>query len=100
VLRGRGSAVLTALGVLAADVIWATASMLGLTALLVSSQVAFDAVRVIGAAYLIYLGIRLIRTRGFDLASAEGDDGRVAGVTPRRPSPRGSSVTSPTPRRS
>lgn len=84
VLRGRASAVLTALGVLAADLIWATASMLGLTALLVSSQVAFDAIRIIGAAYLIYLGIRLIRTRSFDLASAESDAGQVAGVTPRR----------------
>jgi threonine/homoserine/homoserine lactone efflux protein len=84
VLRGRVSAILTALGVLAADLIWATASMLGLTALLVSSQVAFDAVRVIGAAYLIYLGLRLVRTRSFDLGSAESGAGRVAGVTSRR----------------
>jgi threonine/homoserine/homoserine lactone efflux protein len=84
VLRGRGSAFLTALGVLSADLIWATASMLGLTALLVSSQLAFDAVRIVGAAYLIYLGTRLLRTRRFDLASAESDAGQVVAVTPRR----------------
>lgn len=60
VLRGRCSAVVTAFGVLVADLIWATASILGLTALLVSSQLAFDLVRVAGAAYLVYLGAGLL----------------------------------------
>lgn len=83
-LRGRGSATVTALGVLAADLIWATASVIGLTALLVSSQVALDVVRVVGAAYLFYLGVRLLRTREFDLAH-DKDAGEVsAKVTARR----------------
>ncbi|NSC25421.1 LysE family translocator [Streptomyces albus subsp. chlorinus] len=61
--RGRREAVLTALGVLVADLVWALASVAGLTALLVSSQVAFDAVRYLGAGYLCYLGVRLLATR-------------------------------------
>ncbi|WP_037360519.1 LysE family translocator [Amycolatopsis orientalis] len=64
VARGRGPALLTALGVLAADLVWAGASVAGLTALLVSSQVAFDVVRYLGAAYLIFLGAKLLLTRG------------------------------------
>ncbi|MFF3129676.1 LysE family translocator [Streptomyces sp. NPDC057908] len=61
--RGRGPALLTALGVLAADLVWAGASVAGLTALLVSSQLALDVVRYLGAAYLVYLGIKLLLTR-------------------------------------
>jgi len=44
--------------VLTADLIWATASIVGLTALLVS-QIAFDAIRVAEAGCLIYLGVRI-----------------------------------------
>lgn len=65
-LRGRRSALLTASGVLASDLIWASASILGVTALLVSSQIAFDIVRIIGALYLVYLGIKLMLTKRFD----------------------------------
>jgi threonine/homoserine/homoserine lactone efflux protein len=82
-LRGRASATVTALGVLTADLVWATASMVGLTALLVSSQVAFDAIRVAGAGYLIYLGVRLLRTRTFDPT-----DGSGAALDPGSPSSR------------
>lgn len=64
IARGRRPALLTALGVLTADLVWAGASVAGLTALLVSSQLAFDVVRYLGAAYLVYLGIKLLTTRG------------------------------------
>jgi threonine/homoserine/homoserine lactone efflux protein len=84
VLRGRGSAVVTATGVLAADLIWATASILGLTALLVSSQLAFDAVRWAGAAYLIYLGVRLLRTREFRPGAPSGEGVATREVSRRR----------------
>ncbi|WP_409465687.1 LysE family translocator [Amycolatopsis sp. GA6-003] len=78
VARGRGPALLTALGVLAADLVWAGASVAGLTALLVSSQVAFDVVRYLGAAYLIFLGAKLLVTR-----AAAGPD--VAALSTGRP---------------
>jgi threonine/homoserine/homoserine lactone efflux protein len=84
ILRGRGSATVTALGVLTADLIWATASVVGLTALLVSSQVALDVVRVVGATYLFYLGVRLLRTREFHLAHDEDAGDGPAKVTARR----------------
>jgi threonine/homoserine/homoserine lactone efflux protein len=45
------------------------ASVVGLTALLVSSQIAFDVVRYLGAVYLIYLGVRLMLARGTLIAS-------------------------------
>ncbi|UKD51571.1 LysE family translocator [Amycolatopsis sp. FU40] len=63
IARGRVPALLTALGVLAADLVWAGASVAGLTALLVSSQTAFDVVRYLGAAYLVFLGVKLLATR-------------------------------------
>ncbi|ATY14310.1 LysE family translocator [Amycolatopsis sp. AA4] len=81
VARGRAPALLTALGVLAADLVWAGASVAGLTALLVSSQVAFDVVRYLGAAYLIFLGIKLLVTRSS--AAPAGPD--VAALSTGRP---------------
>jgi threonine/homoserine/homoserine lactone efflux protein len=62
--RGQVPALFTAAGVLVADLVWAMASVVGLTALLVSSQIAFDLVRYLGAAYLTYLGVRLMLARG------------------------------------
>src|SRR3954452_5477120 len=82
-LRGRGSAIVTALGVLVADLIWAMASVVGLIALLVASQFALDVVRVAGAAYLFYLGVRLLRTREFDM-SVDAEAWRPSHVTPGR----------------
>jgi threonine/homoserine/homoserine lactone efflux protein len=40
--------------------------VVGLTALLVSSQTAFEVLRYAGAAYLLYLGLRLLLTRDVD----------------------------------
>ncbi|WP_282778038.1 LysE family translocator [Nocardia sp. CC201C] len=62
-LRGRQAAFGVAFGVLVADLVWAMATAAGLTALLVSSQIAFDIVRVVGALYLLYLGVRLALSR-------------------------------------
>jgi threonine/homoserine/homoserine lactone efflux protein len=79
--RGRVPALFTAAGVLVADLVWAMASVVGLTALLVSSQFAFDLVRCLGAVYLIYLGVRLMLARGTLIAS----DARASGDDARRP---------------
>jgi threonine/homoserine/homoserine lactone efflux protein len=43
--------------------ITAAAATLGLSALLLSSALAFDVVKYLGAAYLIYLGVRKLLTR-------------------------------------
>jgi threonine/homoserine/homoserine lactone efflux protein len=62
-LRGLSSAMTTALGVFTADLVWMTASVIGLTAVLVAFEPAFLAVRLIGSAYLIVLGLRLLFSR-------------------------------------
>ncbi|NKY88220.1 LysE family translocator [Nocardia veterana] len=62
-VRGRPAAVATACGVLAADLVWAMASVAGLTALLAASHTAFGLVRIAGAAYLLYLAVKLVLTK-------------------------------------
>lgn len=63
VTAGSRSAVAAAAGVLAADLVWAGAAAGGVTAVLVASAPAFVALRLIGAAYLVYLGVRLLFAR-------------------------------------
>jgi threonine/homoserine/homoserine lactone efflux protein len=56
--QGRWAGVVSALGVHAGTLVHVAAAALGLSALLVSSALAFDVVKYLGAVYLIYLGIR------------------------------------------
>jgi threonine/homoserine/homoserine lactone efflux protein len=58
IVGGRGGGVFTALGIVAGQAIWVFATSLGIVALLVASEPVFHAVRLGGAAYLIYLGAR------------------------------------------
>jgi threonine/homoserine/homoserine lactone efflux protein len=60
IVHGRRTAMLIAIGVFAGDLVWVAASVVGLTALLVASRPAFEALRYVGAAYLVYLGLRLL----------------------------------------
>ena len=59
-LRGRAAAIRTALGISTGTLIWATLSGLGVAALLEASAEAYAVVRLAGAAYLVYLGVRAI----------------------------------------
>src|ERR1700737_1336052 len=52
---GRGSGVLTAAGVASGQFIWTVATSAGLAALLVASEPVFTALKLAGAAYLIFL---------------------------------------------
>lgn len=63
ILHGRRPALLTALGVYGGDLVWVVSSAVGLTAVLVASRPAFETLRYLGAAYLLYLGIRLLFAR-------------------------------------
>jgi threonine/homoserine/homoserine lactone efflux protein len=49
--------------VFSGDLVWVAASLAGLTALLAASRPAFEALRFVGAAYLVYLGLRLLLAR-------------------------------------
>ncbi|HEV3106543.1 MAG TPA: LysE family translocator [Trinickia sp.] len=59
--HGRRYALATTAGVALGDLTSMTASMLGLGAVLAASATAFTVVKWLGAAYLVYLGIKLWR---------------------------------------
>jgi threonine/homoserine/homoserine lactone efflux protein len=62
-LAGRPAGLMTAAGVSTGQAIWALASSAGVAALLRASAPAFEAVKLAGAAYLIWLGLQTIFRR-------------------------------------
>ena len=60
----RGGGMTTALGVATGQVVWAFATAAGVAALLAASHPAFVALRLVGAAYLIWLGVAMLVSRG------------------------------------
>lgn len=60
---GTRAGLLTTLGVSLGLCLYATLSLVGLSAILVKYQWLTWAVRVLGGAYLIYLGVKLLRTQ-------------------------------------
>lgn len=56
--QGRTAGLVSVLAIETANLIQAIAAGLGLSAILLSSALAFDVVKYLGAAYLIFLGIR------------------------------------------
>lgn len=68
---GRGAGVVSALGIAVGTCFHAAAAAVGLSALLMSSVIAFGVVKYLGAAYLIYLGVqKLRREESFDVTSS------------------------------
>jgi len=61
---GRAVAVRTVFGVLAGLSVWVVTAALGLSAVLRASNDAYLALRIAGAAYLLWLGISSLRSRG------------------------------------
>jgi threonine/homoserine/homoserine lactone efflux protein len=59
--QGRLAGIVSALGIGTGALVHTAAAALGLSALLVSSALAFNVVRYVGAAYLVYLGIQKFR---------------------------------------
>jgi threonine/homoserine/homoserine lactone efflux protein len=76
---GRRAGLRTSVGVSAGQAVWALATAAGVAAVLRASEPAFVAIRVAGAAYLVYLGVQtLVRAlRG----------GKRTDAQPRRASP-------------
>ena len=67
--EGRAVGVASALGIAAGSIVHTMAAAFGLSVLLATSPPAFDVVRYAGAAYLLFLGVRMLIAR----ASAIGD---------------------------
>jgi threonine/homoserine/homoserine lactone efflux protein len=59
-LGGRRSGVFTALGVASGQACWTVATSAGVAALLVASERVFAALKLAGAAYLVYLGLQAL----------------------------------------
>lgn len=59
-LHGRAAARSTALGVNVGIFIWTLAAALGLAAVIAASAAAFTAIKLVGALYLVYLGVRAL----------------------------------------
>ncbi|WP_321946778.1 LysE family translocator [Paraburkholderia sp. J10-1] len=71
VAQGRGAGLVSALGISAGCCVHTLACAFGLTALLAASATAFTVIKIVGAIYLVYLGVRLVLTK-HDVKTAEG----------------------------
>jgi threonine/homoserine/homoserine lactone efflux protein len=74
-IGGRRAGVATALGIVSGQIVWVVATSLGLVALLLASEAIFNAVKLLGAAYLVWLGVQILVAclrRGGDATTAQG----------------------------
>jgi threonine/homoserine/homoserine lactone efflux protein len=82
---GRRGGATTATGVLCGLVVWVAATALGLSALLQASEIGYDALKIAGAIYLIWIGVRSLLSirRPAEEVATHGDGpmapGRVLG---------------------
>jgi threonine/homoserine/homoserine lactone efflux protein len=60
---GRANGVRTAAGIVLGIAIWTFAASAGIAALVAASRPLFDALRFLGAAYLVWLGLKTLRRR-------------------------------------
>jgi threonine/homoserine/homoserine lactone efflux protein len=90
VAQGRRLAFATALGINAGALIWGAAAAAGISVLLTASRTAYTVMRIVGAAYLVYLGVIMLRDawrrRGSDPTVS---DAAVAGESATRAFARG-----------
>lgn len=78
--QGRAAGLVSVLGIHTGSIVHVAAAALGLSAILASSALTYGIVKYVGAAYLIWLGIRAIRGRaegGSDLTGKEHSLGRI-----------------------
>jgi len=77
--HGRPAGLVSAMGVTVGTLFHVAAATLGLSALLASSARAFQFVKYLGAAYLIYLGVCVLRS-GADAQQAIADQRRLRSI--------------------
>jgi len=76
--QGRRAGLMSVFGVAMGSMIHVAAAALGLSALLASSAVAFNSVRYVGAAYLVFLGVRKFLSRD-ELSESPAERQRSSG---------------------
>jgi threonine/homoserine/homoserine lactone efflux protein len=82
-LYGRRPAIATAFGVTSGLLVWTVAAAFGVAAVVHASATAFTAMKLVGAAYLIWLGIQALRAvghRSATTATAAANGGRRLAV--------------------
>ena len=67
---GRREGILSSFGTFIGGLFHVLAAALGVSAILAASAVAFHTVKYAGAAYLVWLGIRMIRTRNSEIVAS------------------------------
>ena len=78
--QGRAAGLASVCGVHVGTLVHVAAAALGLSALLVSSATAYHTVRWLGAAYLVWLGLRRLLARDEDDPAAAAPGGRRVGL--------------------
>jgi threonine/homoserine/homoserine lactone efflux protein len=78
--QGRAAGLVSAMGIAAGTLFHVAAATLGLSALLVSSVLAFQFVKYLGAAYLIFLGVRMLRSGDSQLQASAGGERRLGRI--------------------
>ncbi|KAB2352275.1 LysE family translocator [Actinomadura rudentiformis] len=77
---GARAGLLATVGVITGDALYIAAAAGGLAVLLTAFPVVFTALRIVGGAYLIYLGVQMIRNR----KKGQTDDPAAGGMSGRR----------------
>jgi threonine/homoserine/homoserine lactone efflux protein len=75
--HGRSAGLVSVLGIVTGTLCHVLAAALGISALLASSVVAFQFVKYLGAAYLVYLGIKTLRRKDEQLLQADIGETRL-----------------------
>ena len=78
--QGRIAGMISSMGVQVGTLVHVAAAALGLSALLLSSALAFNTVKYAGAAYLLYLGIKTLFTREKVEEPKEGSSPSLSGA--------------------
>jgi threonine/homoserine/homoserine lactone efflux protein len=81
---GRRSGVATPAGVAAGQAVWTLAASAGVVAVLSASEPVFRALKLLGAAYLVYLGVQSLAAALSGRASRHGRRAAPPGLEPRR----------------
>jgi threonine/homoserine/homoserine lactone efflux protein len=79
-MGGRRAAFATTLGIGAGCLIWALASAAGLAAVLAASETAYDTLRLVGAAYLVWLGVQSLWAAGRGYGGAQPPGAQPGGA--------------------